>query len=121
VGHALEALGGKTPLRHGEAVAIGMVVAARLSLLRRSISEDVLERLINLLDHVGLPTQYPRNMRVKSIKHKIAFDKKHRYQQQRFVLLQGLGSAYVAEDVSDEALTDVLMRSASVIQPVGIR
>lgn len=112
VGHALEVMGGIRALRHGEAVAIGMVVAARISVLRREMSEAMLERLIGLLTYVGLPTRAPKGVTFKAILHKMEFDKKHRYQQRRFVLLQGLGSAYVAEDVSDEVLKNALKASA---------
>lgn len=110
VGHALEALtgSGSQPLRHGEAVAIGLVVAARLSLLRRNISQALLERLIHLFTIVGLPTQCPKGVTLKAIMHKIGFDKKHQYAQQRFVLLSALGHAEMVTDVIDAQLMTVL-------------
>jgi shikimate kinase/3-dehydroquinate synthase len=57
VGHALEAAAGFSGLRHGEAVAIGLVAAFRVA---RSIGRGELgheERLVQLLERLGLPTQ----------------------------------------------------------------
>lgn len=107
VGHALEALKGKS-LRHGEAVAIGMVVATKISVFRRNIPHSVLDRLVGLLSAVGLPTECPPGISVKAILHKIAFDKKNQYGQKRFVLLAALGSAYTATDVAETLLIKAL-------------
>jgi 3-dehydroquinate synthase len=58
-GHALERITGYGALRHGEAVAMGMVIAARLSARLGLCSQAVAERLCALLPRLGLPTSHP--------------------------------------------------------------
>ncbi|HIX11680.1 MAG TPA: 3-dehydroquinate synthase, partial [Candidatus Agathobaculum pullistercoris] len=54
IGHAAEKLGNYTDLTHGQAVAIGMVAAMRLSALLGN--DDLTTPLVSLLQHIGLPT-----------------------------------------------------------------
>lgn len=108
VGHALEALDGFQQLRHGEAVSIGMVVAARLSLARRNISKDVLTRLSRLLTRMGLPTDCPPGSTPQALLDRIGFDKKHQTKSQRWVLLNALGQSYIATDVTDDEVLAAL-------------
>src|SRR3990170_3532115 len=56
VGHALEAATGYGELSHGEAVAIGMVAAARISCHMGLCTEEVPARIVRLLERIGLPT-----------------------------------------------------------------
>lgn len=108
-GHALEAetgYGGQ--LLHGEAIAIGAVLAfelsARLGLCPR---EDAL-RIVRHFASLGLPAS-PREVRgchwdVESVIARMAYDKKARQGEIRFVLVRGIGDAFIAEDVPlDEA------------------
>src|SRR5262249_56511218 len=59
VGHAIEALTEYREFLHGEAVAIGMVAAARVSRALGRLAPAVVERLERLLKRVGLPTHIP--------------------------------------------------------------
>lgn len=58
-GHALERLAGYGSLRHGEAVAVGMVLAARLSAALGLCSADLPDRIAAVLERLGLPTRWP--------------------------------------------------------------
>ena len=58
-GHAVEALTGYKEFRHGEAVSMGMVMAARLSHVLGLASEDAAIRLENLLKRLSLPIKPP--------------------------------------------------------------
>ncbi|MEK6709268.1 MAG: 3-dehydroquinate synthase, partial [Nitrospinota bacterium] len=61
LGHALESLGGySSGLLHGEAVAIGMAAAARLSRGEGLCAKGDVDRLLTLLGRFGLPTSIPR-------------------------------------------------------------
>ena len=62
-GHAIEALTGYRRYLHGEAVAIGMVMAMRLSAQLGRASEQEAQRVRALIDRVGLPTAAPRSRR----------------------------------------------------------
>src|SRR5699024_3702750 len=55
-GHALETATGYARYRHGEAVAIGMVLATRLSEILGKVRVGTAERLMNLLEQLKLPT-----------------------------------------------------------------
>jgi 3-dehydroquinate synthase len=107
VGHALEALGGYQVWRHGEAVAIGMIVAARLACRLGLIDVDAVERQARLLEAVGLPTSFggpsPAEV-VVALRH----DKKARDGRVPFVLLKAIGRAEVCFDVSSELVLEAL-------------
>ena len=107
VGHALEASSGYHAWRHGEAVAVGMAVAARLSHRLTLIDTGPVERQIALLSAVGLPTRFeapgPREL-WEALRH----DKKGREGRVPFVLLKALGHAEVCFDVPAEMVLEVL-------------
>ncbi|HEV2866174.1 MAG TPA: 3-dehydroquinate synthase, partial [Allosphingosinicella sp.] len=73
-GHAIET---ETGLRHGEAVAIGMVLAFRLSVERAFCPSDDAERVAAHLQSVGLPTR-ARGLRAAALVERMAHDKKRR-------------------------------------------
>ncbi|MFB3882595.1 MAG: 3-dehydroquinate synthase [Armatimonadota bacterium] len=92
VGHALESLAGYGALRHGEAVSVGMVAAARLSCLLGALSESDEARLLRLIEAFGLPTRLP-GIPTGSVLAALRLDKKAVGGAPRFVLLQGVGRA----------------------------
>ncbi len=89
IGHALEAATGYLGPNHGEAVAIGMVVAATLSMQRGLCADEDLCRVKRLLEVFGLPTTIPIN--AAEIMRFVRYDKKFQSGQIRFVLLRGIG------------------------------
>jgi 3-dehydroquinate synthase len=108
VGHAIEALAGYRTYRHGEAVSLGMVFAARLG-ERLGITEAGLaERTVALLQGIGLPTG---GLRVDPARvwDLLARDKKARGGV-RFVLCCRPGVAMVV-DQPDRRLVDEILRS----------
>ncbi len=92
IGHAVESALG---LRHGEAVAIGMVAAARLCAARKLILQKDAERLENLLKAYGLPTS--AKGKKDAILDAMRKDKKREGGKVHFVLLEKLGKAKVSE------------------------
>jgi 3-dehydroquinate synthase len=103
-GHALEKL---TGMPHGEAVAIGMVMAARLSFEKGFIDQRDADRLERLITSYGLPVQAPVDG--EAVLGAMRKDKKRDGQKIHFVFLSALGSARV-EDVD----LDDLYRLAKV-------
>ena len=100
VGHALEAVAGYGAYLHGEAVAVGMVVAARLS-ARLGLDDGALaSRLVRLLEAVELPTGH--DLPSAALLGALRYDKKGRDGTPRFVLTTRVGQARVQE-VSDVA------------------
>ncbi len=106
VGHALERLEGFRGRSHGEAVAVGMVVAARLAERLGVAKPGLADRHVHLLKPLGLPTGGPIPAPAE-ILAAMRMDKKRRGAL-RFVLLEDVGRPVVVGDVSDEAITEAL-------------
>ena len=106
VGHALEQLSGYT-LRHGEAVSIGLIAAARLAVARGSCDATLPDRLATLLDKLGLPTSLP-DYAPAAIWEAMQNDKKRRGQRLRFVLPRRIGEVIVSDEVRRADVLEVL-------------
>jgi 3-dehydroquinate synthase len=95
--HALEAETGYAML-HGEAVALGMVLAFRLSAERRLCAAGEAERVAAHLEAAGLPTR-PQGMSAQRLVEHMARDKKASGGRVAFVLTRGIGEAFVDRSV----------------------
>jgi len=93
VGHAIEMLTEYRSFRHGEAVAIGMAFAARLSLARGICQPAVANRLIALLQRAGLPTEIPKELVGRHLALAIEADKKVSGGKVKFVCIEDIGRA----------------------------
>jgi 3-dehydroquinate synthase len=106
--HAIEAEQGYGGLNHGEAVAVGMVLAARLSTaLGLGPAADAM-RLVGLLQRFGLPTLLPQSLDAEALLARMRLDKKAQASGLRFVLWDGAGKARVVADVAEAAVLEVL-------------
>jgi 3-dehydroquinate synthase len=110
VGHALEAATGYQGPNHGEAVAIGMVVAASIAVARKLCPAEDLDRLKRLLQAFGLPTSLPVD--AAELLTFVRYDKKIQDRQLRFVLLRVIGDAVVASLESPGELEEALRACA---------
>lgn len=90
-------------IRHGEAVAIGLVYAAELSHLDGRVGRDVVERTRSILTSVGLPTAY-RKEAWPELRDHMRVDKKSRGATLRFVVLDGIAKVSRLENPSEELL-----------------
>jgi 3-dehydroquinate synthase len=106
--HALEAESGYGSLLHGEAVAIGMVRAARLSARLGRAPEADADRLAALLARCGLPVTAPVGLSAPALLARMRLDKKNLDGHLRLVLWRGVGRAEIAPDVSEAAIAGVL-------------
>jgi 3-dehydroquinate synthase len=107
-GHAIETEQGYGGLLHGEAVAVGMLLAARLSsALGRAPAADA-QRLQAALARFGLPTAIPAGLAPAALLERMRLDKKALSGALRLILWRGLGAAEVVTDVSDAAILAVL-------------
>ncbi len=97
--HAVEVEAGYGQLLHGEAVAIGMLMAARLSAALGRAPEADTTRLTTLLRALGLPTTLPANLQPETLLRHMRLDKKNLGAQQRLILWHGIGHAKLATDV----------------------
>jgi 3-dehydroquinate synthase len=111
-GHALETAGDYTTLLHGEAVAIGMLLAARLSeRLGMSAPADT-GRLQRLLERLGLPTAMPEGSDPARLLALMRLDKKNTAGTLRLILWDGIGRARIVAGV-DEAAVLATLREAT--------
>ncbi len=107
-GHALETEQGYGGLNHGEAVAVGMVLAARLS-ERLGLSEVAdTTRLRELLVRLGLPVDAPAGLDPRALLAHMRLDKKAQADGLRFIVWDGIGRAKVLSGVPEDAVLDVL-------------
>lgn len=91
LGHAFETLAGYNGLVHGEAVAIGMALAAAISEREGLCSADERHRVVALLEKLGLPV-IPPVQGVDELAQAIARDKKSRSGLVQYICNRGLGS-----------------------------
>ncbi len=108
IGHAIESLTGYKKYRHGEAVAIGMVYAARLSLETGLCSDEDYKRVFNLIRVAGLPTAIS-GLDADSIIDSLYLDKKVKEEKVRFVLMKKIGSVEIQGDIPNELIRKVLL------------
>jgi 3-dehydroquinate synthase len=106
-GHAIEHCLGYGECLHGEAVAIGMIMAAELS----GIAESDVSRLRALIVAAGLPA-LPPAIAANDWMRAMGMDKKVQQKKLRFVLLQELGAAHVTESYDAALLEQIVGRSA---------
>ena len=110
-GHAIEAEQGYGDgLNHGEAVAVGMLLAARLSARLGLASQADADALRCLLQRYGLPTAIPDGLDADALLARMRLDKKAQASGLRFILWQGPGRAQVVADVEQDAVLGVLDR-----------
>jgi 3-dehydroquinate synthase len=107
VGHALEAATGLKRLSHGEAVAIGMTAAARISEQLGMLDRSSVQRIEKLLLKFGLP-RYCRGVNPDDLLKAIRFDKKTTLGQTGWVLLKGMGQGVVNQPVAENIVRKVL-------------
>lgn len=108
-GHAIEAEQGYGDgLNHGEAVAVGMLLAARLSTaLGMAPSEDT-DALRTLLAGFGLPTTIPCGLEPEALLARMRLDKKAQASGLRFILWEGAGRACLVPGVDEVRVIEVM-------------
>jgi 3-dehydroquinate synthase len=106
IGHAIEAVSG-FKLRHGQAVAIGMAAAAKISTRMGLLEETEVPRLERLIVAAGLPVKMPELDR-ETVMQAMQHDKKVRDDKIRFVLLKSIGNAFISDEVDPAMVREVL-------------
>ncbi|MGC9467386.1 MAG: 3-dehydroquinate synthase [Anaerolineae bacterium] len=107
VGHALEWLSGYE-MRHGEAVAIGMVAAARIAEGLGRARPGLGDRLSTILGSAGLTANCPARP-AREIWNAMRHDKKRHGQRLRWILPVRVGEVQIAENVPEELVLSTLI------------
>jgi len=112
-GHALETAGHYTTLLHGEGVAIGMLLAARLSERLGMSAAAGTTRLQRLLETTGLPTVVPAGFDPEQLLALMRLDKKNTAGNLRLILWRGIGKAEIASGVAEKDVLAVLREATA--------
>jgi 3-dehydroquinate synthase len=107
IGHALEAITKYRRFRHGEAIAYGMLAAARISAARGTMSSDDEARLKDLIVRMG-PLPVVTDLRMADALDAIQHDKKVVDGRLNFVLANGLGDTTIVSDMTTMELKTAL-------------
>jgi len=107
-GHAIEKLGNYQRYLHGEAVAIGMVMAADLSQRSGLLPAEDVTRLTALLLAAGLPVSVDQDLDTQDMLSAMGMDKKVIDGVLRLILIDAIGSARISEDVEPILLEQTL-------------
>jgi len=111
IAHGLEAATRYKRFLHGEAVAIGMVGAARLSQRLGLLPSTIVQRQQTILREFGLPTGFS-DLNVTKITRAMELDKKVKENAIRWVLLQNIGRTVIRSDVPHQDVLSVLRELA---------
>lgn len=109
IGHALEHLL-SYELRHGECVALGMLVENELARMRGMLADETARRITAIIERLGLPTRLLRAVSAEEVAETCGLDKKVRGGAVNFVLLRGPGAPERVADISDEEIAAALRK-----------
>ena len=107
IGHALEAVAGYGELLHGEAIAIGMVGAARLA-VKLGASEEVYTVTKRVLSSVGLPVKLPQHLDTDAIMEAMMHDKKFAEGTMVFIVPVAIGKVEINKSVSAALVREIV-------------
>ena len=107
-GHAIEAEQGYGNWLHGEAVATGMVLAAKLAVAMNLLEVSELCRIESLIKAFDLPLQAPENMGCDDFIRHMRRDKKNIGGKLRFIIPTAIGKSEIRDDVTQETLQQIL-------------
>ena len=107
IGHALEAATGYKRYRHGEAVAIGLVGAARLSAAAGPFPDSEVERITAALRQAQLPVAYT-GLAPETIWQAAQADKKAVRATLRWIMLEAIGRPVIRDDIAPATVHEVL-------------
>ncbi len=110
-GHALENVTNYKEYLHGEAVSIGMAVAARLSLDSKLCSEGEYRDIIKLIELYKLPSKVPGVLSETELFNAMKSDKKVKNRSICYVLTKGVGKTIIRCDLADEKIMDAINES----------
>jgi 3-dehydroquinate synthase len=102
IGHAIETITGYKKYLHGEAVAIGMYMEARLSHQLGLIEKKAVARIKALIASYELPSEMPYGIQINDLMEKMQIDKKTVGGKMHFVLPEKVGSVRIHSEIKSE-------------------
>ena len=115
-GHAVETGLGYMDWLHGEAIGLGMLMAADLSCRHGWISTDDVKRIATVTAAAALPGKLPAKLKTGKMLELMAVDKKAREGQMHLVLLEKIGKAFVTDKFERQKLEETLKHFSSAAE-----
>jgi 3-dehydroquinate synthase len=110
IGHAIEAASSySNKYNHGEAVAIGMCIAADIALMLGLIKRDAAEKIESLIKKCALPSSI-EGLKFNKIYEAHLHDKKFSQKKNRFVLPLAVGRVRIVEAIPDRVITEAVKK-----------
>ena len=108
VGHAVETETGYSKYMHGEAIAMGMCVAARLSEALGIMEKSHVDRIKSLVGAYGLPSELPKDVNGDKLVSLMSLDKKAVAGEMKFILPRTIGSVVIHKGMDMKTLRGIL-------------
>jgi 3-dehydroquinate synthase len=108
IGHAIETVTGYRKYLHGEAVAIGMHLEAKLADMLNLFDDRKTLRIKALIDAYNLPSEMPQGIDIDHILSSMQLDKKAVAGKLRFVLPEKIGKVRIQKGVAEKVIRDLL-------------
>ncbi|MBF0505728.1 MAG: 3-dehydroquinate synthase [Nitrospirae bacterium] len=108
IGHAVETETGYSKYLHGEAVAMGMCLAARLSSELGIMEGSHADRIKSVIGAYGLPVELPKDVNGDKLVSLISMDKKTVAGEMRFILPKAIGSVVIHKGVDVKILKRIM-------------
>jgi 3-dehydroquinate synthase len=113
LGHAIEAACAYQKYNHGEAVALGMILAGQISQKLNLTNQTTLSRIENLIQAVGLPV-FIKGLSLRNILSAYYRDKKFVGGVNKFVLIKDIGRTIIKQNLPIAIITDSLTSRMSL-------
>ncbi|GAB3722983.1 3-dehydroquinate synthase [Flavobacterium koreense] len=105
LGHAIEShfLESETPLLHGEAIAIGMILESYISKEKELLSNEEFHQIKYIISNIYEPHNFS-DEDIISIQNLLIHDKKNEYGKVQFALINGIGKIIINQSVENELI-----------------
>ena len=110
-GHALELIGNYEDYKHGEAVALGIKAALKLSEMMGHLTEEDLKRINTLFVKAGINTKTIKKINSEELYSAMQLDKKKQGKNLNFIILEEIGKAIKVDNLSKEKVLESIERS----------
>ena len=111
VAHGIESATNYKVYKHGEAVAIGMDIAAKISVMKDTLSMGEYYKQRSLLERAGLPVDFPKINRdafMEAFLEAVTSDKKIKNGKLEYILLNSIGCAYIDKTVTLDDIVEAI-------------
>ncbi len=106
IAHSLETITHYKKISHGEAVSMGMALATRIARTKGHCNNETAERILALLENIGLPTRWPEKITPEHLQNEIKKVTTIRNGHLYFVLPQSIGTTLIDESITVQDLLD---------------